>query len=245
MSKNNYILMVFEGEKTEKLIFDSLKEHFLKNKTNRIIYSFHCGEIYSLFNKLQNSDDESLFFILKDKLQAKNPELRDIVEEYVESIYLFFDYDNHAPTADDNKIQNMLGTFNDEFDNGKLFISYPMVEAIKHLQKDIDFKTTTAISEKQYKTIARNNCDSNLKEFGESKFNNISKENWDYLINEHCKKANYIVNNSFEFPNNIIEQIKIFESQKEKYINYNDKVAVLSAFPLFLLDYLGVNKLKD
>lgn len=245
MNNKNYILIIFEGEKTEKLIFNSLKEHFLQNKNNRIIYGFHCGEIYSLYNKLQNGDDESLFFILKDKLQAKNTELENIIEEYVESIYLFFDYDNHAPTADDNKIQNMLESFNDEFDNGKLFISYPMVEAIKHLKENIDFKTTTAISEKQYKTIARNNCNSNFKEFGESELINISKENWDYLINEHCKKANYIVNNNFEFPNNIIEQVEIFESQKEKYINSNNKVSVLSAFPLFLLDYFGVNKLKD
>ncbi|MEA1953654.1 MAG: hypothetical protein U9O24_04630 [Campylobacterota bacterium] len=244
MNKNNYILMVFEGEKTEKFIFDSLKEHFLQNKTNRIIYGFHCGEIYSLYNKLQNGNDESLFFILKDKLQAKNPELKDIVEEYVESIYLFFDYDNHAPTADDNKIQNMLETFNDEFDNGKLFISYPMVEAIKHLKESIEFKDTIAISEQQYKQIVRNNCNHNLKQLGEVNMN-MSKENWHYIISEHCKKAHFIVNDNFEFPNTIIEQIEIFTKQKEKYIDKDNKVSVISSFPLFLLDYYGIDKFND
>ena len=244
MSKKNYILIVFEGERTEEIIFNSLTEHFLQDKTNRIIYSFHCGEIYSLYNKLQKPETESLFFILKETLQMKNPVLKDIIEEYVESIYMFFDYDNHAPTADDDKLQNMIEFFDDEFENGKLFISYPMVESIKHLKVGIDFKEITAISEKAYKQIARNNCNDYLKQFGELKENKLLKENWDYIINEHCKKANFIVNDSFEFPNNIIEQIEIFESQKEKYIDSN-KVAVLSAFPLFLLDYHGVNKLKD
>jgi hypothetical protein len=54
----------------------------------------------------------------------------------------------------------------------------------------------------------------------------------------------YWRSNRFEFPNKIIEQIKIFENQKEKYININNKVAVLSAFPMFLLDYYGVKLLK-
>lgn len=244
MSKNNYILMVFEGEKTEKLIFDSLKKYFLNDKENRIIYSFHCGEIYSLCNKLQKDEDETLFFILKEKLQDKNPILKDILVEYVESIYLFFDYDNHAPTADDSKLQNMIEYYDDEFDNGKLFISYPMVEAIKHLKKGIDFKDTTAISEKQYKQIARNNCNATLKQLGEVEIN-LSKIDWQYIIIEHCKKSNFIVNENFNFPDKIIKQIEIFTKQKEKYIDCDNKVSVISSFPLFLLDYYGINKFKD
>lgn len=237
--------MVFEGEVTEKLIFNSLQEHYLTDRTNRIIYGFHCGEIYSLYNKLQKPETESLFFILKETLQLKNPELKDIIEEYVESIYLFFDYDNHAPTADDNKLQSMLEFFNDEFENGKLFISYPMVEAIKHLKDDINFKDTVAISEKKYKILARNNCNNYLKKFGESSAIKISKDNWNFIIKEHSKKANFIITDCFEFPNNLIEQLQIFNSQKVKYINHNNTVSVLSGFPLFLLDYYGIEKFKD
>lgn len=239
MSKKNYILMVFEGELTEKIIFNSLKEHFLQNKTNRIIYGFHCGEIYSLYNKLQKPENETLFYILKDTLQPKNPELIDILEEYVESIYLFFDYDNHAPTANDTKLQNMLEFFNDEFENGKLFISYPMVEAIKHLKSNINFTETIEESCKEYKQLVSQNCNNNLKDLS-----NLTKENWKFIINEHLKKANFIVNTSFELPNSLIEQIEIFENQKEKYINTDNKVAVLSSFPLFLLDYYGIKNLQ-
>lgn len=237
--------MVFEGEKTEKIIFDSLKEHFLTNKTNRIIYGFHCGEIYSLYSKLTVPENESLFFILKEKLQVKNAVLQDIIEEYVEAIYLFFDYDGHANSDSNDKLQDMLEFFDDEFENGKLFVSYPMVEAIKHLKEDICFNETKSISEPQYKTIARNNCDSYLKKFGESDKNNILKENWNYIISEHCKKANYIVNNIFSFPEVIIAQDEIHKKQIEKYDTVNNEVAVLSAFPLMLLDYYGNVKLKE
>jgi len=45
----------------------------------------------------------------------------------------------------------MLELFHDEFEHGKLFISYPMVEAIKHLKDGVNFKDTVAISEKPYK----------------------------------------------------------------------------------------------
>jgi len=231
--------MVFEGEKEEKVIFDSLKTHFLSNKENRIIYAFHCGEIYNLYSKLTDPNNESLFFILKEKLQPKNSILKDIIEEYVESIYLFFDYDGHASGAEYNKLQSMLEFFDDEFDNGKLFVSYPMVEGLRHVKTSINFKDTTAISERNYKMISKecNECYLN--------FNHYTEENWNSLIFQHCSKANFIIDNTFEFPENIIEQIDILLKQKEKYIDVNTKVSVVSAFPLMLLDYFGVINLKE
>lgn len=239
MSKKNYILMVFEGEKTEKIIFDNLREHFLIDKKNRTIYGFHCGEIYSLYSKLTKPDTESLFFILKEKLRGKNPELQDIIEEYVEAIYLFFDYDGHASGAEYDKLQSMVNFFDDEFDKGKLFVSYPMVEGLRHIKDQVDFKDTIVISEKGYKTISKE-CDECFLDF-----NNYTQENWNTLISQHCLKANFIVNGTFEFPKDIIEQINILSKQKEKYIDSENKVAVVSAFPLMLLDYYGAEKLEE
>ena len=231
--------MVFEGELTEKVIFDSLQRHFLTNKANRIIYGFHCGEIYSLYSKLTDPNNESLFFILKENLQLKNPVLQDIIEEYVESIYLFFDYDGHASGAEYDKLQSMVSFFDDEFDNGKLFVSYPMVEGLRHIKDGVDFKDTIAKSENNYKNISKecNECFLGFKDY--------TQENWNTLILQHCLKANFITNDTFEFPINTIDQIKILSKQKEKYIDINDKVAVVSAFPLMLLDYFGAKKLKE
>jgi len=236
LDKNNYILVVFEGEKEEKWIFDNLKKYFLTDKTNRIIYSFHCGEIYSLYHKLQNDEDETLFFILKEKLKLKNPQLLDIKKKEVESIYLFFDYDSHASGAEYHKLESMVNFFNDEFDNGKLFVSYPMVEGLRHVKNEIAFVDTIAKSERAYKNISKN-CNSCFLDF-----KCYTQENWNTLINQHCSKANFIVNNTFKFPKNIINQSSILSKQKVKYIDSKDKVAVLSAFPLFLLDYYGIKK---
>jgi hypothetical protein len=113
-----------------------------------------------------------------------------------------------------------------------------MVEALRHIKNNMPFKHTVAISEKAYKKISQK-CDTDLLHF-----NNYTYENWNYLIEEHCKKANFIVNDKFEFPIDIIEQLTIFKNQKEKFINKEAKVAVLSAFPLMLLDYYGVSILE-
>ncbi|MBU3013532.1 hypothetical protein KO488_02095 [Poseidonibacter lekithochrous] len=236
----NYILVVFEGLKTEEKIFNNLKQYFLNENSNTIVYGFHCGEIYSLYNKLENDKDLELFTLLKENLKDTNKKLENIKRNQVSELYLFFDYDGHAISADDRKLEYMLNLFNDETsDYGKLYISYPMVEAIKHLKNDIDFKNTVVESNKNYKIIVSQNCNNNLQHLDKLCFTD-----WNFIINENSKKANFIVNNTFIFPTNIIEQLEIFNNQKTKYINVENRVSVLSAFPIFLLDYYGVNKFK-
>lgn len=41
------------------------------------------------------------------------------------------------------------------------------------------------------------------------------------------------MHDDYSYPSKQIEQIEIFEKQKEKYIDTQNKVAVLSAFPIF------------
>lgn len=232
--------MVFEGEKTELQISNNLKKYFLDDIEEEIVYGFHCSDIYSLCNKLKNDEDLELFTLLKKKLEPKNTDLQNIEKGQVSQIYLFFDYDEQSSSANDDELKNILELFDNETENGKLYISYPMVEAIKHLKENVDFRTMTAISEGKYKEIVSNNCNNGLIDLRK-----LSQENWNLIINEHCKKANYIVHNNFTFPNEIIKQISIWQKQKQKYINTKNEVSVLSAFPLFLLDYYGAENLQN
>jgi len=241
--KKEYILFLFEGVKTEPIIFENLKKYFLKKKENNVsqeIIISYGTVIYKLYKEFFIDDtldeDLDLITILKPKDNDGNIIKRNQVPE----IYLFFDYDSHASNATDKKLAEMLNLFNNESDKGKLFISYPMVEAIKHLKDDVDFKEVIVESNKKYKNLVSLNCNCNLKNLSE-----LTQENWNQIIFEHCKKANYIVHNSFNFPKDFIEQKQIFSNQKEKYIEKTNKVAVLSSFPLFLLDYYGVTKFKD
>ena len=71
----SYILVVFEGLLTEKIIFNNLKKYFLNENSNTIVYGFHCGEIYSLYNKLEKDEDLELFALLKENLKNTNKEL--------------------------------------------------------------------------------------------------------------------------------------------------------------------------
>jgi len=241
--KQEHILFIFEGGRTEPFIFENLKEYFLEKKESKVtqdIIISYGTVIYSLYKQFFIDDilDEDLDLVAILKPMDKNG--NTIISGSVSEIYLFFDYDNHATNADDNKLFKMLELFNNETEKGKLFISYPMVEALQHIKRDISFKNIVAKCEKAYKREVKANCDDEFLHF-----NDYSIDIWNYLIKQHIRKANFIVKDRYEYQNEIIEQLQIFENQKEKYIKKNNKVAVLSSFPLFLLNYYGLNKFKD
>ena len=56
----------------------------------------------------------------------------------------------------------------------------------------------------------------------------------------NTSKANYICNDRNELPDEVNNQLDIFNSQLSKYVNTEEcKVAILNAFPIFLFDYFG------
>jgi len=231
LNKQTYNLFVFEGAKTEPQIFSNLRKYFFNEKENEQISISYCNNIYHLAKEIQENEYLEFFELLKEeeKIDA------NISRDNVARIYLIFDYDGHADKDSTQKLQEMLEIFNNETEQGLLYISYPMGEALKHIKDDIDFKDVCAISERKYKNLVSTNCD--------EVYNhpiNYTKDIWEVLIYEHCKKANFIVYDKFEIPISFIEQLNIFENQKEKYIDKEGRVAVLSAFPLMLLDYYGV-----
>ena len=237
--KKNYILMVFEGEDTEKKIFDSLKKFYLNEHSDTIVYGFHCGEIYSLYNKLNKDEDLELFPLLQDKLASKNNDLQNIKQSEVSEIYMFFDYDGHAASASDQTLREMLELFDNETEKGKLYISYPMVEAIKHFGANIDFENLVAISEKNYKKIVRSENDDILNHII-----NYTKDHWLHIIDINTRKLGKLFTNKFEILNEVKEPIEIFDRQVIKHLNVDNKVSVLSAFPIFLVDYYGYDYFK-
>ena len=54
----------------------------------------------------------------------------------ISEIFLFFDYDfqNSQLSLDEinRRVEKMLTLFDDETDNGKLYINYPMIESIRY-----------------------------------------------------------------------------------------------------------------
>ncbi len=241
MNKKEYILLIFEGPKAETLIYENIKKYFLHKKETSIsqnIVFCYGTVIYKLYKEFftdgKLDEDLNLVTILK----PQNEDNETITRNQVSETYLFFDYDSHASNASDVKLQSMLQLFNDETsDYGKLFLSYPMVESLQHIKRDVDFSETIEVSQQEYKKIARANCEKDFLHF-----NDYTKDIWNYLIDQHSKKANFVVNDTFEFPTNKFEQLEIFNNQKEKYIDKENKVSVLSAFAIFLFDYYPIDK---
>lgn len=70
------ILFVFEGEKTEKTITDSLLKKFIENDKRVVLSSFKT-DIYSLYKLMSEDEDLDVFAVLKEK----NPDLVDFDRE--------------------------------------------------------------------------------------------------------------------------------------------------------------------
>jgi hypothetical protein len=187
-------------------------------------------------------DDEFLDVVelLRERSQANRESLDGVSREDISEVYLFFDHDAHASNASDDKIQVLLEHFQEETDQGKLYISYPMVEAVKHLNASLDFGSLTADikDNKTYKGRVSSECESAFKHLHE-----LDQSGWHEINRQHCMKAWRLLTGEFELPTEVVTQAAVFSAQLEKHIEPSECVAVLSAFPLLLLEYYGVGKL--
>lgn len=198
------------------------------------------------------SDDDGLDIIgllIAKKLISPTSKRDDFAE-----IYLFFDYDIQALTYKDDQgkktinvdlgneqINKMLKYFDDETGNGKLFISYPMVESVKkclcypNLDAFIECKVDNIYD---YLSTFKEYCREHAfdKNCG---FSRIDLHQWIEIIDFSCKKSNSLTTGDKNFPVDIVSQYDIFLVQKIQYIY------LLSAFPLMLLHYYGSEKLQQ
>lgn len=258
------ILFVFEGRKTEPSLFKTLEYLYFKNPNEQKICCFGYN-IYELYRLMNESDfTEDIVTVIKRKLESRNekPIPEDLSITDFSEVYLFFDYDFQNKNLELEKLnfqlQEMLDFFSDETDNGKLYVNYPMVESIKCTQKlpdehcfeykvtkddCLDFKNYVSKTFSFYKS-------SDFMQFSIDKKSNglrsitkdrekIVRENWIYLKEQNVKKANYICNDDYSYPENkiLISQKNILNSQLEKYVLPHNEVAILNAFPLFLYEY--------
>lgn len=261
------ILFIFEG-KDDKTYFESIKRLFFPEKSDTFVCTYNSN-IYSLYTKLKQHDtlngihEVNTVSVFKEILLEKGDEtLKNIREDEVSEIYLFFDYDfqEDSRTLEENNIilSEMLKYFTDETEMGKLYINYPMVESLRYTKElpDNDYW--------KYK-VTRQRCqDESFKhqvhEFSfygnlqyiipiikpaddEAKIQektNTAIKNWKHLIVMNVSKSNYICNNKNDIPDETDNQKEIFDNQLSKYVETEEcKVAILNAFPIFLFEYFG------
>ena len=255
------ILFVFEGRKREPDIFRTL-EYLFFPKGQNIICSFG-NNIYELYRQMKELDgDGDIVSLLREinKDKPDNPFSGKMKSSDFSEIFLFFDYDfqNRNITLEqmNEQISQMLVLFNDETDQGKLYINYPMIEAIRYTKNLPDahfpeyFVSRTDCHDKGFKDMAQQfsayaSLDFIVLDFRKapsSKTLEKLRENWRLLERQNVIKANFLCNDASEIPTNkdLISQQLIFDAQLSKYILPKDEVAILSAFPLFKFDYFKV-----
>lgn len=236
----NTILFVFEGEGAEKRLLESFKRYYFKEPDRSLVTATFNTSIYSLYAELKDDEFLDVVELLRERSEANRVSLEGISREDISEVYLFFDHDGHASNAADDKVQVLLEHFQEETEQGKLYISYPMIEAVKHLSASLDFESLTAeiCNNKAYKGRVSSECESAFKHLHE-----LDQDCWFEINRQHCMKAWCLLTGEFELPAEVISQEAVFNAQLEKHIEPSECVAVLSAFPLLLLEYYGVSKL--
>lgn len=248
-------LFVFEGKYPEEAVFKSLRTLFPSlPKDEEIICTYDCI-IYSLYTRMKEyGDDGDIVKILKEKYIGMKdaPITEDMEGNKFSEIFLFFDYDLHhrnemSVEDKDVAIDEMLSFFNNETEKGKLYISFPMSEALFYTKQleDANFaEYVVSIEESsKFKQLSSEFCQYGnnlflcLNEQHPNSDLSLLKYNWLLMVKQSIKKVNYILCEKKEYPTTKIEinQKELFSQIIKKYVSVG-KIPVLSAFPMFLYD---------
>lgn len=247
------ILFILEGKNPDTSLYRTMmKVCGAGDDTVAVVYGCNIDALYHDMKELGEGAD--IVGLLKERFSA-NPS-KDCGElllrsDQISEIYLIFDYDFHdvkrSPELLNEQLKDLLEYFCEETEHGKLYINYPMIEAIKYTKEFPD-------AEYYSYTVSREECRSfKHRAAAFSHYPNLDfltrgdevtlRQNWMYLKMQNVSKANYICNgiNSYQpLDRDSISQRHILENQIEKYESQPEcKVSVLSSFPLLMFDWLG------
>ena len=237
-------LFIVEGEARDLRFIELMSERFLKNKHDyRIIHLPAKQNIFMLYDILKDDDFETdIVEVLRDNVDGAAEILNGCLRKEIAEVYLFFDYDIQqlSEIAYERDIMSKLfEVFQDETENGKLYISYPMVEAIydyKEERCDSFNKCFVDISEIiHYKESSGKNNPAASKHF--------KYEDWEYVLETFGMRAKCLFDNvdmDYSTYKNDAYPEQIYNKQSMIVKNRN-AVFVLSAFPEFLFDYFKID----
>ena len=218
----NVILCIFEGARTERKIFENLEKTFFDSGSS-ICTVFYGTDIYQLWKEIEADEFLDITEVLRERNLDNEQALTDRSRDDFSEVHLFFDYDGHATLADDETISKMLALFNNETEHGKLYVSYPMIEAIKDIPANFINHTVPAKQNIHYKKILEKSPYQNLR--------HLTRAQWKNIIEANLEKASAITSES------IPTQTSIFTKQKELFIDQKNEVSVLSGIPFFIIEY--------
>lgn len=240
--KKKQVIFIYEGVKAEEKLLNNLVKVFFSSTADISILNCPAdGNIYMLWSRLKKDNFETdVVNVLKEMSMVAKDRLKDMKASDFSEIYLFFDYDGHNDNIPKEYLGKdilgeMLRTFDNETELGKLYISYPMVESIK----EIDMQT------REYKNLFLSLDEiSNYKHsfFSKTDFNNydhIDEKQWLIACDASCKRASllakYNCSCTYNYFIHNLNQKELYTYQKKNYICNGHLLCILNSVPLFLL----------
>ena len=244
MADRDYKAFIVEGEAREPQIIENISKVFFAHDNVKII-TLPAGEnIYMLWKKLKADDfDTDIIEVLRESNVDIREQLAGLSRNDFSEVYLFFDYDTHQTNLgkgdDTDAVAQMLESFDNETENGKLYISYPMVEALRDYKPGVcgdNEVCYVAIGDmKEYKKVSSvRSANPQFKEY--------DYEIWKDIIDVFALRLSCLFGlvdtMEYEKYSEITGPYDIYVLEKKE--TQKDRVFVLSAFPEFLVDYYGI-----
>lgn len=198
--------------------------------------------MYSKKKKVIFKFETNVVDVLKEMSATAKERLHNCKASEFSEIYLFFDYDGHNDNIPKEYrhmdiLGEMLETFNNETELGKLYVSYPMIEAIKEIdRKTKDYKNLYLPLHEiaAYKQSVYSQSDYN-------NYNHMEEEHWLTACEASRKRAALLVNYScsctYDYFIHNLGQERLYFYQKKHYINNGRLLCILNSVPLFFLEY--------
>lgn len=248
------VLIVLEGEKPEENTLARLQRAFpgeLADLSEDLVEYVYSSHIYGLYNKLKEDDGFSDVIEVLKELYPEDDALQNTNREDISQVYLFFDLDIHKQPIEKScdQLNELVQFFDNETENGKLFLSYPMAEAINIC--DVE----NGLMSDDRKLFCIDKCvNDGFKHFADNLNRDSqticranSRENWLTISKAHYEKAQWLMYLTSEELSSVLGQMQqdaILQHQ-QKLIKQDNIVATLSAFPFFLLEYVGAGKIQN
>lgn len=243
-SRRKRVIFIYEGVKAEEHLLNNLVRIFFSSTAEISILNCPAdGNIYMLWTRLKKDEFETnVIDVLREMSSTARKRLCGMKASEFSEIYLFFDYDGHNDNIpkeyrDADILEEMLQTFNNETEYGKLYVSYPMIESIKEIEEETgDYRNLYLSLDEifQYKQSF----------FAQSDFNdyrNLDERHWLTACYASRKRASllvtYTTSCTYDFFIHNLDQGTLYFYQKKNYINNGHFLCILNSVPLFLLEY--------
>ena len=240
------ILFICEGEKTEKKFCNLIIDKYFLKRQKQKEYVAYGTNIYGLYEELSKDNGLNIIELVKERALKKGDmyNYSKLSKGGYAEIYLIFDFDPHAPEYSQEKLEEMVKFFDNETENGKLYINYPMMESFKHFTSLPDFNYNSYC-------VKLNDC-VKYKEYVSSisvinHFGSIQEKDLRIIVNQNLDKYSYIYGtnlNNYKLYLENFSQIKLLKLQNNN-IESNNELFVLNTSVFWGLDYFGENFYND